>query len=320
MTYNFAITGVAGYIAPRHLKAIRDTGNRLVAAVDPHDSVGLLDQYSFDVRFFTEIERFDRHLEKLRRGPEDNRVHFVSVCSPNYLHDAHCRLALRVGANVICEKPLVVNPWNLDPLKELEEETGKRIYNILQLRVHPKLLELKKKLEQESHNAQHEVSMTYVTSRGRWYDTSWKGNEEKSGGVAVNIGIHLFDLLLWLFGAAGESRVYHSDPRKMSGFLELEHAQVKWFLSTDIDDLPFVCIPGVHSTYRSITIDGQEVEFTEGFTDLHTTVYREILAGRGTGIEEARSSIDLVYRIRKAPLSPLDGMVHAYLAGDHNCS
>jgi UDP-N-acetyl-2-amino-2-deoxyglucuronate dehydrogenase len=319
MTYNFAITGVAGYIAPRHLKAIRDTGNRLVAAVDPHDSVGLLDQYSFDVRFFTEIERFDRHLEKLRRGPEENRVYFVSVCSPNYLHDAHCRLALRVGANAICEKPLVVNPWNLDALNELEEETGKRIYTILQLRVHPKLLELKKKLEKESHNAQHEVSMTYVTSRGRWYDTSWKGNEEKSGGVAVNIGIHLFDLLLWLFGAAGESRVYHSDPRKMSGFLELEHARVKWFLSTDIDDLPFECNPGVRSTYRSITIDGQEVEFTEGFTDLHTVVYQEILAGRGAGINEARSSIDLVYRIRKAPLSPLDDMVHAYLAGDHNC-
>src|SRR5664279_1616522 len=199
MPYNFAITGVAGYIAPRHLKAIRDTGNRLVAAVDPHDSVGLLDSYSFDVRFFTEIERFDRHLEKLRRGPEENRVQFVSVCSPNYLHDAHCRLALRVGANAICEKPLVVNPWNLDALQELEAETGKRIYNILQLRVHPKLLELKHALEKESPNTQHEVSMTYVTSRGRWYNTSWKGIEEKSGGVAVNIDVHLFDLLLRLF-------------------------------------------------------------------------------------------------------------------------
>ena len=320
MPYNFAITGVAGYIAPRHLKAIRDTGNRLVAAVDPHDSVGLLDSYSFDVRFFTEIERFDRHLEKLRRGPEENRVHFVSVCSPNYLHDAHCRLALRVGANAICEKPLVVNPWNLDALQELEGETGKRIYNILQLRVHPKLLELKHALEKESPNTQHEVSMTYVTSRGRWYDTSWKGDEEKSGGVAVNIGVHLFDLLLWLFGGAGESRVYHSDQRKMSGFVELEHARVKWFLSTDIADLPFECKPGVRSTYRSITIDGQEVEFTEGFTELHTTVYKEILAGRGAGIEEARPSIDLVYRIRKAPLSPLDDRVHPYLAGDHGCT
>jgi UDP-N-acetyl-2-amino-2-deoxyglucuronate dehydrogenase len=317
MTYNFAITGVAGYIAPRHLKAIRDTGNRLVAAVDPHDSVGLLDSYSFDVRFFTEIERFDRHLEKLRRGPEENRVQFVSVCSPNYLHDAHCRLALRVGANAICEKPLVVNPWNLDALQELEAETGKRIYNILQLRVHPKLLELKKKLEQESPNTRHEVSMTYVTSRGRWYDTSWKGIEEKSGGVSVNIGVHLFDLLLWLFGGAGESRVYHSDPRKMAGFIELEHARVKWFLSTDFNDLPFECKPGVRSTYRSITIDGQEVEFTEGFTELHTVVYKEILAGRGAGIEDARPSIDLVYRIRKASLSPLDDMVHPYLAGDH---
>ena len=320
MAYNFAITGVAGYIAPRHLRAIRDTGNRLVAAVDPHDSVGLLDSYSFDVRFFTEIERFDRHLEKLRRGPDENRVHFVSVCSPNYLHDAHCRLALRVGANAICEKPLVVNPWNLDALQELEAETGKRIYNILQLRVHPKLLELKHALEKESSNTQHEVSMTYVTSRGRWYDTSWKGDEEKSGGVAVNIGVHLFDLLLWLFGGAGESRVYHSDQRKMSGFVELEHAKVKWFLSTDIADLPFECKPGVRSTYRSITIDGQEVEFTEGFTELHTTVYKEILAGRGAGIEEARPSIDLVYRIRKAPLSPLDDKVHPYLTGDHNCA
>ncbi len=312
---NFAITGVAGYIAPRHLKAIRDTGNRLVAAVDPHDSVGLLDQYSFDTRFFTEFERFDRHLEKLRRGPEEHRVHYLSVCSPNYLHDAHCRLALRVGADAICEKPLVINPWNLDALQELESEFGKRIYTVLQLRLHPKLLALRQALAEEGGHHQHDVCLTYVTARGPWYHQSWKGVPEKSGGIATNIGIHFFDLLLWLFGSADETRVYHSDGERMSGFIELERARVKWFLSVNAADLPFPVEPGKRSTYRSITIDGEEVEFTEGFTDLHTRVYEETLAGRGFGIEDARPSIQLAYRIRTSPVVRPDVMAHPMLVG-----
>ena len=235
---NFALIGAAGYIAPRHLKAIKDTGNRLVAAADPHDSVGLLDQYSFDTRFFTEIERFDRHLEKLRRGPEDNRVQYVSICSPNYLHDAHCRLALRVGADAICEKPLVINPWNLDPLVDLEGETGHKINTVLQLRLHPSINQTARNAVSQPLYRQHDVVLTYITSRGAWYQISWKGSDEKSGGVATNIGIHFFDLLFWLFGPSGECRLFHSDPRRMSGFIELEHARVRWFLSVDINDLP----------------------------------------------------------------------------------
>jgi UDP-N-acetyl-2-amino-2-deoxyglucuronate dehydrogenase len=312
---NFAIIGVAGYVAPRHLKAIQDTGNHLVAAVDPNDSVGLLDHYSFNVRFFTEIERFDRHLEKLRRGPEEDRVQYVSICSPNYLHDAHCRLALRVHSNAICEKPLVINPWNLDALQEIEREYDGKINTVLQLRLHPALLELRNKLISESNKHLHDVVLTYVTARGAWYHTSWKGYPEKSGGIATNIGVHLFDLLIWLFGTAGEMHVYLSDPERMSGSLDLERAHVRWFLSINPGDLPFLVIPGGHSTYRSITIDGQEIEFTEGFTDLHTRVYQETLAGRGFGIEDARPSIELVHRIRTTPISLPDADVHPILAG-----
>ena len=313
MPKNVAITGVAGYVAPRHLKAIRDTGNRLIAAVDPKDSVGVLDQFSFDVRFFTEIERFDRHLEKLRRGAEESRVHYLSVCAPNYLHDAHCRLGLRVGADVICEKPLVISPWNLDPLQELEQEAGRRIYTILQLRLHPRLVQVRETLLQQRKDHQHDVCLTYVTVRGSWYHVSWKGSVEKSGGVATNIGVHFFDLLLWLFGAVGDYRVYHADLKRMAGFLELERARVKWFLSVDPGDLPFEPQPGQRTTYRSITIDGEEVEFTEGFTDLHTRAYEEIYAGRGLGIDDARPSIDLAYRLRTAALHPRDDMVHPFL-------
>lgn len=315
MSKNFAITGVAGYIAPRHLKAIRDTGNRLVAAVDPSDSVGRLDEYAFDTRFFTEIERFDRHLEKLRRGPEENRVQFVSVCSPNYLHDAHCRLAMRAGADVICEKPLVISPWNLSALQELEGELGRRVNTVLQLRLHPSLLQLRDTLRQEKTNRQHDVCLSYVTARGAWYHVSWKGSSEKSGGIATNIGIHFFDLLLWLFGSAGECRVHYSDQDRMAGFIELERARVRWFLSIDRSDLPSAPPPGRPSTYRSITVDGQEIEFTQGFTDLHTRVYEEVLAGRGFGIDDASPSVDLVYRIRNTPLSPKDDTMHPFLAG-----
>jgi UDP-N-acetyl-2-amino-2-deoxyglucuronate dehydrogenase len=298
---NFAITGVAGYVAPRHLKAITDTGNRIVAATDPHDAVGLLDRYSFDVRFFTEYERFDRHLEKLRRGPEADRVHYLSVCSPNYLHDAHIRSALRVGADAICEKPLVINPWNLDALEELERETGRHVYTVLQLRLHPTLLELKRQLS--SRDAHHDIALTYVTSRGYWYDVSWKGSEDRSGGIATNIGIHFFDLLLWLFGPVADCDVHFSAPKKMAGHLELERATVRWFLSTDQRDLPFAPQPGARTTFRSISVDGREVEFTEGFADLHTRVYEEVLASRGFGIADARASVQLAYRIRHAPVT-----------------
>jgi UDP-N-acetyl-2-amino-2-deoxyglucuronate dehydrogenase len=311
MPKNFAVIGVGGYIAPRHLRAIRDTGNRLVAAVDPKDSVGLLDQYSFDVKFFTEIERFDRHLEKLRRGPEQYHVHYVSVCSPNYLHDAHCRLGLRVGADVICEKPMVINPWNFNALEELETETGHRIHTVLQLRVHPELIKLRENLQKT--NGRHDVELTYITSRGPWYHVSWKGHEDKSGGVATNIGVHFFDLLLWLFGAVQGIKVYHSDDRHMSGFIELERARVRWFLSVDRNDLPEAAITAGRTTHRSITVDGREVEFSEGFTDLHTRVYEETLAGRGFGIPEARPSIELTHAIRTAPISERDELVHPLL-------
>ncbi len=297
MPSNFAITGVGGFVAPRHLRAIRDTGNQLIAALDPKDSVGVLDQYSFDVRFFTEFERFDRHLEKARRGPVEGRMHWLSVCSPNYLHDAHCRFGLRGGADVICEKPLVINPWNLEPLQELEAATGHRVYNLLQLRVHPALVALRDSLA-ASQATKHDVVLTYVTSRGPWYDVSWKGQLDKSGGVPTNIGIHFFDLLIWLFGSPVEHRVHLSAPRRMAGFLELERARVRWFLSVDSRDLPAAAVPGGKTTHRSITVDGNEIEFSEGFTDLHTRVYAETLAGRGFGIDVARPSITLVHALR----------------------
>ena len=311
---NFALTGVAGFVAPRHLKAIKDTGNRLVAAVDPHDAVGVLDRYAFDVRFFTEFERFDRHLEKLRRGSEAGRVHYVSICSPNHLHDAHIRLALRVGAHAICEKPLVINPWNLDALQELEQETGGRVHTILQLRLHPQLIVLRDRLRAEPPARRHDVSLTYITARGRWYDVSWKGSDERSGGIVTNIGIHFFDLLLWLFGPPEACEVHVRAPHRVGGFLELERASVRWFLSTDSRDLPFPPEPGVRTTLRSITVDGSEVEFSDGFTDLHTRVYEKTLAGCGFGIPDSRPSNELTHRIRTSPTVPVAGHVHPSLA------
>lgn len=310
---NFALIGAAGYIAPRHLKAIRDTGNRIVAAVDPKDSVGVLDQYSMDAKFFTEIERFDRHLEKLKRLHSNEHVHYVSICSPNYMHDAHCRLALRVGADAICEKPLVVNPWNLDALEEIEHETHRRIYTVLQLRVHPALLALKARIDQERSGQRHDVVLSYVTSRGNWYHVSWKGQPEKSGGVATNIGIHFFDLLIWLFGPVVDTKVHYSDTRRMSGFIELEKARVRWFLSVERDDLPAATRQAGKPTYRSIAIDGHEVEFSEGFGDLHTRVYEQILAGQGYGIADARPSIALTHRIRNTAITPADETAHPFL-------
>ena len=300
---NFALTGLAGYIAPRHLQAIRDTGNRLVAAVDPHDSVGLIDSYFPDAAFFTEVERFDRHLELLRRGPESERVRYVSVCSPNHLHDAHIRLALRTGADAICEKPLVLNPWNLDQLAEIESESGQRVCTILQLRVHPALVALRERIQSDS-GRQHHVRLTYVTSRGTWYHYSWKGDPKRSGGIATNIGVHFFDLLQWLFGSAEAQQVHLLEPEKAAGTLELQHADVEWFLSLDPADLPDG-VRGAAPTYRSITVDGDEVEFSGGFRDLHTLVYERTLAGGGFGLEDARPSIELVHRIRHAvPVAP----------------
>jgi len=309
---NFAMTGVGGFVAPRHLEAIRDTGNQLIAAVDPHDAVGILDRYSFDVRFFTEIERFDRHLEKLRRGPEGARVHYVSICSPNYLHDAHIRLALRVGAHVICEKPLVINPWNLDALADLEEETGCRVSTVLQLRVHPQLMALRDRLRAEP-SRRHDVCLTYITARGGWYQVSWKGHDDRSGGIVTNIGIHFFDLLLWLFGPVRSSKVHMREPQRAAGVLELDRADVRWFLSTERADLPPLQ-PGAKATLRSITVDGEDVEFSDGFGALHTRVYEEVLAGRGFGIADARPSVELTAQIRQAVIRPATAEVHPKVA------
>lgn len=311
---NFAITGVAGYIAPRHLKAIKDTGNNLVAACDPHDSVGVLDQYFPAVSFFTEFERFDRHLEKLRRTSPGQALDYLSICSPNNLHDAHIRLALRLGADAICEKPLVLNPWNLDALQELEHETGKKVYTILQLRVHPSLVALKEKFKSKHTGEKHDIILTYITSRGLWYHYSWKGDERKSGGIATNIGIHFFDLLVWIFGDVQNYAVYTRTPEQMSGVLELEQATVRWLLSIDANDLPRYARESGATTFRSITVNGGEVEFTRGFTELHTRMYETILAGNGFGIEEARPSIELVHTLRNCNISSTIDAPHPFLS------
>ena len=311
---NFGLIGAAGFVAPRHLDAIRDTGNRLVAAVDPHDSVGVLDRYFPEARFFPEIERFDRHIEKLRRRSDDERVHYMSICTPNYLHDAHVRLALRLRAHAICEKPLVINPWNLDQLVELEQDTGCRAYTVLQLRHAPVLQQLRSDLQQQDSNSMAEVELAYVTRRGPWYHSSWKGNEERSGGIAMNIGIHFFDLLMWLFGEVVDSEVHLQRADKMAGALQLERARVRWFLSVDGDDLPAQCREAGQFAYRSLRMDGEEMEFSRGFSDLHTRVYKEILGGGGYGIEEARPAISLVRRIREADEAPAKLGTHPLLA------
>lgn len=308
---NFAMTGTAGYIAARHLKSIKDTGNRLVAAMDPHDSVGLLDRYFPNTSFFTEFERFDRHLDKLRRTSSGDKIDYLSICTPNHLHDAHIRLALRLGANAICEKPLVLNPWNLDALQELENESIGKVYTILQLRVHPSLIELKHKLQNETQK-KHDVVLTYITSRGPWYKYSWKGDQHKSGGIATNIGIHFFDLLMWYFGSMQRIEVHFSSEDKMSGFIELERANVRWFLSIDGNDLPEEVVKSGKTTLRSIQVDDKEVEFTDGFTDLHTKVYSETLEGRGFVIETARPSIELVQKIRDEIITQKRTVVHPF--------
>lgn len=313
---NFAIIGVGGYIAPRHLKAIKETGNRLVAALDVNDSVGILDSHFPDVPFFTEFERFDRYAEKLRRQGGNNKIDYVTICSPNYLHDAHIRFALRIGANAICEKPLVLNPWNLDALQEMENESGQTVNTILQLRVHPALIALRDSLQStsgEPRTAKREVVLTYITSRGPWYLSSWKGNHEKSGGVATNIGIHFFDLLIWLFGPVQNNEVHYADALKTGGCVELEHAKVKWFLSIDRHDLPESATECGLSTFRSITVDGKEIEFSGGFTDLHTVIYQRTLEGDGFGLADARPAIALAHDIRHAKQSGVSPHSHPFL-------
>lgn len=307
----FALIGVAGYIAVRHLKAIKETGNNLVAALDKSDSVGILDSYFPQADFFVEFERFDRHIDKLRR--QSAKIDYVSICSPNYLHDSHIRFALRSKAFAICEKPVVLNPWNIEALKVIEEETGKRVYIILQLRLHPSLLALKKSIAQGPAGKIYDVDLTYITARGHWYSISWKGDSKKSGGIATNIGVHFFDMLTWIFGGVRESIVHLSQPDKAAGYLALDRARVRWFLSVDPADLPPTIKEKGSRTYRSIAIDSQEVEFSEGFSDLHTESYRNILGGGGFPIDEALPSVDIVYAIRNAQPIGVRGDYHPAL-------
>jgi UDP-N-acetyl-2-amino-2-deoxyglucuronate dehydrogenase len=295
---NFALIGAAGYIAPRHMKAIKETGNNLVCALDPYDGIGIMDSYFPEADFFTEPERFDRHLDKLRRQG-DKKIDYVSICSPNYMHDAHIRMALRNEAHAICEKPLVLNPWNLNALQEIELETGKKIYTILQLRLHPAIIELREKVNREIENGKvYEVDLTYITSRGKWYFTSWKGDIHKSGGVATNIGVHFFDMLGWIFGEFKGVELEINKPEKAGGKLYFERANVNWFLSVDDKDLPADAVKAGKRTYRKINIEGQELEFSDGFTDLHTQSYKDILAGGGFGVNDVKKAIEIVSGIR----------------------
>jgi UDP-N-acetyl-2-amino-2-deoxyglucuronate dehydrogenase len=307
----FALIGAAGFIAPRHMKAIKDTGNNLLAAYDKFDSVGILDSYFPEASFFVEFERFDRHVEKLKRS--ENKLDYVSICSPNYLHDAHIRFGLRVGANVICEKPLVLSPWNIDGLKEMEIETGKKVYNILQLRLHPSIIALKKKIEEGPKDKIYDIDLAYITSRGNWYNTSWKGDIDKSGGIATNIGVHFYDMLIWIFGDVKKSIVHIQTNDRVSGYFELEKARVSWFLSINPETLPnHIKLKGSR-TYRLLNIEGEEIEFSDGFTDLHTKSYEKVLEGNGFGLNEAIKSIQIVHEIRNSNPIGLKGDFH-YLA------
>ena len=305
---NFALIGVAGYIAVRHVRAIRETGNRLVASLDRFDSVGFLDSYFPEADFFTEFERFDRHIAKLNR--QGTRVHYVSICSPNYLHDSHIRFAMRNGADAICEKPLVLNPWNIDALGDYQKETGRKVWNILQLRLHPSILDLKECVSRGPAGKVYDVDLSYITSRGKWYHYSWKGDEEKSGGIATNIGVHFFDMLTWIFGSVRKSSVHLLKKNKSAGYLELEKARVRWFLSIDYNDIPGGIRQNGQRTFRSITMDGKEIEFSGGFTDLHTISYERILEGKGYGLESAREAIQTVYNIRNSEPVGLKGDYH----------
>ena len=313
MGKNFALIGAAGYIAPRHMKAIAETKNALVAALDKSDSVGIIDSHFPNAHFFTEFERFDRHLDKLRRHAQADAVDYVSVCSPNYLHDSHMRFALRSGADAICEKPLVLNPWNIDGLAEIEKDTGQQIHTILQLRLHPAILAVQQEVQNSPDDTKYEVDLTYVTSRGSWYLQSWKGDTDKSGGIATNIGVHFYDMLQFIFGPLQENIVHYSSPTKAAGFLEYARARVRWFLSIDVNDVPAAQREAGQRTFRSITYDGKDLEFSGGFTDLHTRSYEEILAGRGFGLEENRAAIETVATIRTAAPAGMTGDYHPFL-------
>lgn len=304
------MTGVAGYIASRHLKAIKDTGNKLLAAYDPFDSVGILDSYFPETDFFVEYERFDRHVDKLRR--KGVKIDYLSICSPNYLHDSHIRFGLKSGANVICEKPLVLNPWNAEALMELEKETGGRLSNILQLRLHPNIIKLKEQVDNSPADKVYDFDLTYITSRGNWYFTSWKGDMSKSGGIATNIGIHFFDMLSWIFGGVKQNIVHVHTHDRAAGYLEFNKARVRWFLSIDATTLPEAALAKGMRTYRSMTLEGQEIEFSDGFTDLHTHSYQQIIAGNGFGIKDALPSIQIAYDIRHQQPVGLVGEYHPF--------
>lgn len=306
----FALIGAAGYIAPRHMVAIRETGNDLVAALDPNDSVGIIDSHFPEADFFTEFERFDRHVDKLRRSGK--AVDYVSIASPNYLHDSHLRFALRSGADAICEKPLVLNPWNIDGLKGIEADTGRKINTILQLRLHPSIVALREQVQSSDPNTKYDVDLTYITSRGHWYLQSWKGNTDKSGGIATNIGVHFYDMLHFVFGAVQQSVVHLATPTKAAGYLEYERARVRWFLSIDINDVPEAERAKGKRTFRAVTANGENIEFSDGFTDLHTRSYEEILAGRGFGLEENRVAIETVAGIRQSAVVN-SGEIHPFV-------
>lgn len=307
---HFGLIGAAGYIAPRHMQAIKETGNELVAAMDINDSVGIIDRYFPNAAFFTEFERFDRHLEKIKR--QGQKVDCISICSPNYLHDAHIRFGLRYGADVICEKPIVLNPWNIEALEELEAESGNHIYTILQLRLHPSILALREKVKQAPADKVFDLDLSYITSRGHWYYTSWKGNKEKSGGIATNIGVHFYDMLQWVFGALKQNIVHIHTHDRAAGYLEFERARVRWFLSINADTIPSDILAQGKRTYRSISIEGEELEFSDGFTDLHTTSYQDILQGKGFRISEARTAIEIVQTIRTVNPIGLSGDYHPF--------
>ncbi|MBX7226684.1 MAG: Gfo/Idh/MocA family oxidoreductase [Chitinophagales bacterium] len=311
---NFALIGAAGFIAPRHLKAIKDTGNNLVAALDKFDSVGIIDSYFPDADFFTEFERFDRHIDKLKRSGK--KIDYVGICTPNYLHDSHIRFGLRQQADVICEKPLVLNPWNVDALAEIEKETGKHIYNILQLRLHPSIIALKERVANGPKDKVYDIDLTYITSRGRWYHISWKGDIQKSGGIATNIGVHFYDMLGWIFGDLKENIVHRHEKETAAGFLRFEKARVRWFLSIDYNTIPEAVRNAGKRTFRSLSMEGEEIEFSDGFTDLHTKSYQEILNGNGFKLAEAKSSIEIVHDIRHAEIKALTGDYHPFLLND----
>ncbi|RZL46668.1 MAG: Gfo/Idh/MocA family oxidoreductase [Pedobacter sp.] len=312
---NFALIGAAGFIAPRHLQAIKETNNTLVAALDKFDSVGIIDSYFPDADFFTEFERFDRHVSKLVY--EKNRpVDYVSICTPNYLHDSNIRFALRQNADAICEKPLVLNPWNLDGLQKIEQETKKKVYTILQLRLHPSIIALKKKIENGPKDKIYDIDLTYITSRGHWYYTSWKGDPAKSGGVASNIGVHFYDMLSWIFGSLKTNKVHLHTHDRAAGYMEFQNARVRWFLSINCNTLPNEIKEKGQTTYRSIKMEGEEIEFSDGFKDLHTASYQHILDGHGFGLEEARDSIEIIHLIRNASITPLNGDYHPFVKLD----